>query len=441
MFESRKVSMKIRKLLFALLIPFLGAGGVFAQQGLHLSQMSDRIWAQRYQPAHLLEGDYTTFRYGAKGGFLLGNSQANLDGLLVKGGFITDETKDRIIGQLGKGEVLYGGYHLGVAAVNFKLGNQPVGVYIDQRADVTAGFNDPVTFGLLTKGNAPYAGDTVGDQDVFARLYSSRKIGFGTAWEFGKLKLGVRANFISGIRMANLSHLNYSLYTHPDGIELDLQADYSLTTTPKLTDTKLFEMQGIGGSVEIGASYALSEKITLDAAILDLGMTSWKTEKIEDNLDINWEGIFITSIFQDSIPETIEAEVDSLRELIFPDTVAGSTSVISPASFRLGMTMKIGEKGQFGAMLMYNPTRSGAYTRMPLLNIRYQHEVIDGLRLAANAYGGGTDSYGFGLMAAYRIPIKEWAIDLTIGGENVLGYVAPSLGRGFGFFGGLGVQL
>ena len=151
--------------------------------------------------------------------------------------------------------------------------------------------------------------------------------------------------------------------------------------------------------------------------------------------------MFITSLFDDSIPEILEQEVDSLRDLVFPDTVASNLTVLTPLSLRLGATMQVGENGQLGALLIYNPSRSGNFTRLPLFNVSYRHEVVTGLRLAANAYVGGTDAYGFGAMATYRIAIQDWAVDLAIGGENVIGYLSPSAGRGFSFFGGIGVQL
>ncbi|MEM0998712.1 MAG: DUF5723 family protein [Bacteroidota bacterium] len=433
--------MKIRPLLPLLFVLILGPTQSWGQQGILLQQMPDRIWSQRFQPANLLNGEYSSFRYGGQGSVYAGNAQATLDGIFVADGFITEAAKDQIISQLGPDQVVNLGYHLGLAAVNIKAGNLPLGFYLDQRLDATVGFNDPNTFGLIFKGNGPYAGDTVSDAGISGRLYSTRRLGVGTAFEFGKLKFGVRLNLIQGLRMADLDRLNYSLYTHPDGIQIDLQANYSLSATADLGNVGIASFQGFGASLDLGVTYDINEKFRVEASVTDAGFTSWQTEKIEDNIDIDWQGVSITSLFDDSIPEILEAEVDSLRELVFPDTVQSNLTLSTPLSLRLGGTMQVGDHGELGAMIMFNPSRSGGFTQLPLINLRYQHEVVTGLRLAANAYGGGTDVYGVGVMAAYRLAINDWAVDLALGGENVIGYLAPSAGRGFSFFGGIGVQL
>ncbi|HHG85936.1 MAG TPA: hypothetical protein ENJ82_14410, partial [Bacteroidetes bacterium] len=303
--------MKLRNLLLSIFCLLITGSGLQAQYGLHLGQFSSRIWSQRYQPANITQGDFATFRYGAHGGLYLGNSQASLDGILVKGGFITEGVKDRIINELGEGEVLNGGFDLGVASVNVKFGesNQVWGFYIEDRLDAVAGFDNPNTFGLIMKGNGPYAGEMVADNGVFARVLGSRKIGVGTGWQFDKLNFGARINFVQGQRMLDLDHLNYELFTSTLGTKLDLKADYALNATEKFSGIGLFGMQGYGGSVDLGVTYALNEKIVLEGSVLDLGATVWKTQKLADQIDLEWEGVFITSLFEDSIPEILEREV------------------------------------------------------------------------------------------------------------------------------------
>jgi len=72
--------------------------------------------------------------------------------------------------------------------------------------------------------------------------------------------------------------------------------------------------------------------------------------------------------------------------------------------------------------------------------VTYQHKVVEGLTLGANAYGLGLDSYGFGAMANYQFTIGSVSLDVLAGSDNLLGLVMPKVGRGMNAYGGLGVS-
>ncbi|MEM7039219.1 MAG: DUF5723 family protein, partial [Bacteroidota bacterium] len=274
----------------------------------------------------------------------------------------------------------------------------------------------------------------------FGSLYHVRELGVGTGWKLNdKMKLGVRLRLLQGVRMMDLQGLQYSLLTAENGTSINLEAQYNLLASQQVGAVGLVDFQGFGVGVDAGLTYALNDKLELSAALNDLGATFWSANQVADDITVNWSGVFVTSIFEDSIPEILQAEVDSLQEIIFPDTVEASHTLFAPLSIRLGATYKIGEKGKLSGTFVYNPVRTGAYARLPLFSVAYQHEVIDGLVLGANAYGGGLDMYGFGAMANYRFNINNVFIDLVAGGDNWLGILIPGSARGFSVFGGVGV--
>ena len=433
--------MKFRQLLLCAFGFLMLNGGVKAQYGLQVGLLSDHIWSQRYQPAHIVNGDYTKFRYGGQASLWFGNTHAGMKGIFDENGFIKPETKDRLISEIKANEIVGGGYHLGLAAVNVRFADSSSwGFYLDEYLAVSTGFNNANTIGLILKGNAPYAGQTVADQDIFANLYQVRELGVGTGWKLNdQMKLGVRLRLLQGVRMLDLKRLNYSLFTETSGTQIALNADYDLLTSQQIGTVGLFDFQGFGFAADVGMTYAIGEKLELSAAINDIGATFWQANQITDQIDIDWEGVFVTSIFEDSVPEILEQEVDSLSELIFPDTVEASHTLMAPLSIRIGATYNIGTNGQVSGTLVYNPIKTGAYARLPIFSVAYQHQVIPGLTLGANAYGGGLDSFGFGAMANYRFKIGTVAIDLLAGGDNWLGMLAGSFGRGFNVYGGIGV--
>jgi hypothetical protein len=422
--------------LLALVLVF---GGLHAQFDLQPTLLKSHVWSQTYQPANIVEGEYEKFRYGAIGTGWLGNTHAPLKGIFDENGFIQEATKDRLIGDLRANEDLSAGYHLGLAAVNVKFGEQAVGFYLDEYNTAYFRFNEPKTLGLILKGNGPYAGDTVSDNGIQGNLTRVRELAVGTGWKWDQLSFGARIRLKQGIRMANLDHLNYSLFTETNGTQVQLAADYDLALTPKLTKTGLFAFQGFGAGVDLGARYEVNEKLDFDLAVTDLGFTSWKTNQLADSVNVNWEGFSVASLFMDSVSAIIEDQVDSIKDVLLPDTVEGRTMLLAPMTIRANATFHLNEQASLSATVIWSPVASGARTRLPLIAVTYQHEIIEGLTLGANAYGLGLDSYGFGAMANYQFTIGSAQFDVLAGSDNLLGWIVPSVGRGMSVYGGLGV--
>lgn len=240
--------------------------------------------------------------------------------------------------------------------------------------------------------------------------------------------------------MADLDHLNYSLYTAPNGTQVNVNADYDLYTTKTLGKVGLFQFQGYGAGIDVGMRYAISEKFDVDLAVNDLGFTSWSTNNINDTVNVNWEGISVASLFQDSISQVVDHQVDSIKGLLLPDTIQKRHMVYSPVSVRANATFHLSEKASISGSVVWYPLAVGQRSRLPLIGVSYQHKVVEGLTLGANAYGLGLDTYGFGAMANYQFTIGSVGLDIMAGSDNLLGFVAPKFGRGMNAYGGVGVS-
>lgn len=431
--------MKKAKSLVGILALLVAAGQVQAQFEMQPTLLRGHVWSQTYQPANIVEGEYEKFRYGAIGNFWLGNTHAPLAGVFAESGFITNEVKDRLIGDLKANEDISAGYHLGLAAVNVKAGELPLGFYLDEYNTVYARFNNPNTLGLILRGNGPYAGDTVSDSGIRGAIVRTRELGFGTGIKTDKFSLGGRLRLKQGIRMAQLANLDYSLYTDSLGTQVNVAADYDLYTTPKLGQTGLFSFQGFGLGLDLGARYIVSDKLDFELSATDIGFTSWKTNHMQETVDVNWEGISITSLLVDSVSPIIQEQVDSIKDILLPDTTEERHMLIAPTVVRLGGTFHLNEQASLSAMVIWSPLASGAHTRLPMINVAYQHEVFTGLTLGANVYGLGLDTYGVGAMANYTIVAGSVGIDLLAGSDNLLGWIAPGIGRGLSVYAGVGV--
>lgn len=431
--------MKTPKSHLSLLAMVLVCSGLHAQYSLQSTLLRDHVWSQVNQPANIVEGEYGNFRYGGQAGLWFGNTHAPIEGIFDENGYIQEETKDRLIGDLRAKEDLSAGYHLGLAAVNVKLGEQTVGFYLDEYYGAYARFNEPNTLGLALKGNGPYAGDTVSDEGIKAKLYHVRELSVGTGWKWDKLSVGGRLRLKQGIRMADLRHLSYSLFTETNGTQVHVDAEYDLYTTPKIGSPGLLAFQGFGAGLDLGMRYAISEQLDMDLAVIDLGFTSWNTNHMSDHVEVQWEGISVVSLFADSVSDIIADQVDSIKAVLLPDTVVERALVLAPVSVRANVAFHLNENARLSGSIVYYPLPNGPRTRLPLIGVSYQHTLVEGLTLGANAYGLGLDTYGFGILANYQFSIGSVSFDLLAGSDNLLGWVAPSIGRGLNAYAGIGV--
>jgi Family of unknown function (DUF5723) len=415
-------------------------GSLPAQFDLQGTLLGDRVWSQRGQPANIMEGAFGTFRYGGSISGYLGNTHATLKGVFAEDGFIEEATKDRLVNAIRKREDVGAGYRLGLAAVNFKVGDRRVGVYLDEEMTVYARFNAPGTLGLLLRGNGAYAGDTVRDAGIQAKMLHTRDLSLGTGWKWGKLGLGVRLRLKQGLKMADLAALDYRLYTAPSGTLVHAAGSYDFAATPSLGSASLLQFQGFGAGLDLGMRYALGERVEIDAAITDLGMTLWKNcNRIHHSFHASWEGFSIGTILEDSLSPQMQQLADSIRGILIPDTVQASRTIYSPAVIRGNVTFQLSGTARLSGSVVYSPLAAGARTRRPMIGVTYQQEVVRGLTLGANVYGMGLDSYGFGAMGAYRVAVRSATLDVLLGSDNLAGLVAPALGRGMNLYAGIGM--
>lgn len=439
--RAKNPAMKL-KLAFLGMVLLGLSSAVFGQYGFHIGARSELAASQRFNPAYLQDGEFSTFRISSSADGWVGNSDTPIKGLFAENGYITEETKLRMLDNMSGRVTLGGGYQFDLLNFNYKVNNWVFGLNISDRLVAAGQVNNPNTIGLILRGNGPYADTTVSDEQIFARMMHTREIGLAAATSFsdGKIKVGGRLGLLLGNNMIDARINNYSLYTGPLGSEIDLIANYQLNLPEKSSNVGFLESQGMGVSLDLGGTYEVNEKLRLSAAILDLGVVSWNAKQYQADVNINFEGVSISSLFADSIPEEIEAAVDSLQDLLLPDSSLQKQTYSTGMSIRLGGRYKIGNKGQLNLFVAYSPLKTTIYNDIPRVSAVYTHEVIDGLKLSGSLSGGGLQTVGFGAMASYRLGLSgdKMAIDFSLGGDDLLGFGVGSVGRGFSLFGGIG---
>jgi opacity protein-like surface antigen len=181
---------------------------------------------------------------------------------------------------------------------------------------------------LLWDGNANYIDQelnlsgTILNQDHFLAYY----INFG--FLIGeKFSLGLRANLNQGLSSIQTQYNNISITTatHDQSIfSFDAKTSFLVNTSGLVSDSTssfsisnyLFNFQNTGFSFDIGADFQVSDRISLNLSILDIGKLNWKSglKSYESSTDsIEFSGIYADI---NSKGDIFTAYGDSLAALI-----------------------------------------------------------------------------------------------------------------------------
>ena len=418
--------LKIPLLLFLLL--FL-AQIAEAQFGLNLASLPNHPNSQWMNPAHTSQQSFEQLQLDISGNFWLSNNRFDLVELVREGNFLTNSTKDAILSQLKDDNRFQQGSEAQVL-LNFKLGKQRWMASFQQGQSLFIGAGDSVSAGLMLRGNAPYAGVEISDEEVAWRSLSYQAFGVGSSWEYDRFSWGFHIKLLRGIRTQLVDKLAYTLLTARDGSSISLDAQYSTLGT--LTDH-----QGWGAGIDLGMQYVLSESQRMEASINSLGGLQWEGSKSENEVSINYEGVLWDNFLTNSGGSSNIALGDTLQLLLFPDSVQSTFDTPFPSYARLAYHRGFISTGLWGITLIQGLTNWAPQTPLPLLNISYARggKYVKG---GVNGFVGGMEGYGLGLWGEGDLPLQEETqIGIYLSLPNVLGLVVPDISRGLDVRGGV----
>lgn len=407
-----------------------GGSNLQAQFALHLQHMPQQAGATNFQPAYLGQQDFHRMAVDLEGSFWGQSNAITLDGILEDGNYIGEASKRQMIEQLGEGNGRFqAGGRLGIH-VSFQALNQIWQLSYQQQAGLYASVNDSSTLGLLLHGNARYAGQSLRDEDVQFRSLTHRSLGIATAFQRDRLSLGVRLEVLQGLRGVFVDDLSYQLLTSAEGDRIEAQSSYDIRQQD--------DQHGLGLALDLGAIYALNDRLQLQAGVSELGFIRWNGLQMANSVAIDYRGTEVDNVFGDHFGEGDFFDSDTLRALFIPDTTAARFTAYLPARLYLGATFELSAEERLMAMLVQSTNALSPSTQLPLLNLAYHRKLGKGFTLGANAYGGGLDRYGLGLMVAGQWSLTDelrLAVNLAL--DNALGMALPGQARGLSLQSGL----
>lgn len=325
---------------------------------------------------------------------------------------------------LGKG-VVYGGHN----------------VQFYGHTNIPKGFIDLAAF-----GNAGSIGKTItanieGAVNVYQNFY------VGYAHKFGKLSLGVRANWINGMFHFKSNNSKLEFTTSEDYYRLKLKSDYDFQSAGILyyddinndfkidetfTDRELFMTGNNGFGVDVGAAYEFNVNSRIFASVLQLGSINWneRSNRYINQSEYEFIGYDIKDIVDDNIEFSIE---DSIEQFLDLETNTEAFSSALPVKINLGAGHTIGKMDyQLGIQVV--GIEQNQTTNISLAATR---QIFNFLRAGLSYQIRPSSTANIGAMVDVKIgPCRGF-----VATQNILTALNPKNSKSFAFAAGFSLEI
>ena len=403
---------KFTGLLFSILL----ASSLFAQRNLTLMDLKTP-YTYRVNPSVSPE---TKFFIGLP---MLGHQNVQITNRISSvNNLFVKNAQDSLV--LNTSESFYNGMgkrsYIGVDVTNqilafgFKAKNSYFNFDISNRLIAEVGFGSDL-FKFLAQGNGgSLLGQRAGFDGLGASLMSYIEYGLGYSREISpNVSIGGRFKLLSGL--ANLSGTNTSFGITTDSVNYNLtfdgQADIKSSNTLIYTDSAYmnnldpmrlakmaYNFSNFGMSFDLGATVKLSEKITANASVIDLGFINWKNGV--SNYSVNkfsytFKGLDLNSLLSDS-SDVAKEITDSLTSIFNVGRSTKSYSTGLPTKIYLGGSYNWNNYLSTG-LTFYNEFYNSSYRGGIVLSSTFSLRHWLGATLNYGIYSRSSANVGFGL--------------------------------------------
>ncbi|MEM6967511.1 MAG: DUF5723 family protein [Bacteroidota bacterium] len=289
-------------------------------------------------------------------------------------------------------------------------------------------------------GNAQFVGQTINIAPSLNML-AYQEYGVNVGYQVSKrLTLGTRLKYLLGTATYATANSRASIYTDPVGYELTGETDYRINTSglPEsdinagdFFDFDEFELDlsgpNQGFAFDLGASLDLTDKVTIQTSILNIGKINWKDNVYNyvSNGITTFEGLDFQPIIDEGTLDTEEI-LDTIAQTFEFETTSENFSTTLPTSFYLSGTYEVRPKLTVGALFFAQGFHSELTTAVAL-NVRKDFGKSFSLGAQyANVEGGANN---LGLSTTVQLgPVQIYATS-----DNIVPIFKPLRGQNVNF--------
>jgi outer membrane protein OmpA-like peptidoglycan-associated protein len=224
-----------------------------------------------------------------------------------------------------------------------------------------------------------------------------------------KLTVGGRLKFISGV--ANLQTKKSQLGITTDATTFDITLDGSMAVNssnlsqfadtsynPSSFASSAYDFKNFGLALDLGGSYQLTEKIQLNASLLDVGFIKWKTNisnYVSSDVNYTFKGVDLNALLLDSV-DVAKVLSDTLSDIFNATENTDGYSTALRTKFYAGGRYDFNKYIGVNALL-YNEIVAKKYSAG--LSLAVTAKLRNWLSATVNysAYGRSYNNIGFGL--------------------------------------------
>ncbi|MFK8101709.1 MAG: DUF5723 family protein [Saprospiraceae bacterium] len=248
---------------------------------------------------------------------------------------------------------------------------------------------------FLWNGNAQFIGQTV-DIGPDLQINAYNEFGIALAQRFNRLSVGAKVKFLTGIGDVSTSRRNVDVFTSNDVYQITLDTDLQLNTSSYLridsltsfaVDTEIGNYRANdlftanrGYAVDLGITYALTDRLTLGASVVDLGNINWSNSvrNYTSTGRLQYDGLDISNVIKDE-NVSFGNLTDTLDQIFKFEETAVSYKTTLPRKLYFSAAY------QWNDLLTFN---------VLYFNENYREQSLSGFAIGANTHLGDLLSIG-----------------------------------------------
>lgn len=234
-------------------------------------------------------------------------------------------------------------------------------------------------FKLGLTGNAGFQGNKIDLSSFRADIKYYREVGLGFSKNFtNKLRIGVKGKLLFGIATASIDNKSFGItiddnYTHSLNADLVANISAPIIVTKDASkniskvafdDSRFDTKSGIidfvtgkknmGLGLDIGATYDVTPKLVVSAAITDLGYIKWKKDvtNLEAKSNYVFDGLNMINVLNGTktFDEVGKAELDTLKDSFKITDSKNAFTTYLPVGVSLGVNYKLTKSFSVGLL-------------------------------------------------------------------------------------------